>query len=103
MEIEETLRQAEYDVVGPIAGLDEALLTAARAALDAALLDIDLRGELPSGVAYLLRGRRIPFAFVTGHHHGGALPMDLMSEPIFAKPLSARDCLTITAGLLGGG
>ena len=55
-------------VVGPAASVAEGLrLVAASGALDRAVLDIDLRGEMVYPVADALMTRRVPFVFATGY------------------------------------
>jgi CheY-like chemotaxis protein len=103
MDIELILQSAGYEVVGPVGRLRQAVELATHEPIDAALLDLDLRGALSTPVAYALRRRGIPFAFVTGHAHTGTLPADLASQPILEKPLSERCCLAAVAELLGGG
>jgi DNA-binding response OmpR family regulator len=53
-------------VVGPAATVAEATTIASTAALDAALLDVELRLDSALPVAQILRDRRVPFAFMTG-------------------------------------
>jgi CheY-like chemotaxis protein len=102
MDIEQTLQGAGYEVVGPVGRLRQAVDLATHEQIDAALLDLDLRGALSTPVAYALRRRGIPFAFVTGHAHTGVLPADLANEPMLDKPLSERGCLAAVAALLAG-
>lgn len=62
------LRSAGHHVVGPEPTVDRALKRlSSEAALDAAILDINLRGKLVWPVADELAGRGIPFMFVTGY------------------------------------
>lgn len=55
-----------FEPIGPIASVGQALATARSAALDAALLDINLSGETIYPVARELDRRGIPFVFVSG-------------------------------------
>jgi chemotaxis family two-component system sensor kinase Cph1 len=54
-------------VVGPCSSLAEAVAAAAENEFDAAILDVNLGGELVYPVADLLSSRGIPFVFVTGY------------------------------------
>jgi PAS domain S-box-containing protein len=86
MMIEQTLRELEFDVVGPFGTVEEALAAIERAPVDAGILDINLGGEMAYPIARILQSRKVPFAFMTGY---GA---DAMAAPfpevrIFQKPL----------------
>jgi len=63
------LRRADGVPVGPVPTLVGGTNLARRedVALDAAVLDIDLRGELAYPLAELLRARGVPFVFLTGY------------------------------------
>src|ERR1700756_1869909 len=60
--------------VGPAGSLETALACAGEAALDGALLDINLDGCLCFQVCDLLDRRGIPFCFVTGYSHLALIP-----------------------------
>jgi CheY-like chemotaxis protein len=56
------------EVVGPVASVGDALtLLAATPRLDAAVLDINLQGEMAYAVADALSERGVPFVFATGY------------------------------------
>ena len=58
------------EVIGPAASLEDALnLLKASPAIDAAVLDLDLRGQLSYVIADLLKARGIPIVFATGYGH----------------------------------
>lgn len=54
--------------------------------LDAALLDVELRGERVYALANALRVRRIPLVFMTGYVRA-ALPLAFRDVPICDKPV----------------
>src|SRR4051794_3274244 len=54
MGLEDALKAAGYDVVGPVAKLEAAVKAAERDTFDAALVDLDLEGRLALPVAYAL-------------------------------------------------
>ena len=56
-----------FSVIGPCSSIAEATAAAAEHELDAAILDVNLGGELVYPVADLLSSRGIPFVFVTGY------------------------------------
>jgi len=61
------IRRSGHEPVGAFAELGAAIQAASSAAIDAALLDIDLRGEASLGIADLLLKRSIPFLIYTGY------------------------------------
>ncbi|MDJ0386766.1 HWE histidine kinase domain-containing protein [Roseomonas sp. E05] len=72
LELETQLQALGFTVVGPAASLQEALrLAGEEALLDAAVLDVNLRGQAVFPVADLLVRRGVPVVFATGY---GALP-----------------------------
>jgi CheY-like chemotaxis protein len=81
-------------VVGPAADLAAALRLAGDAAIDAALLDVNLGGgDVSYPVARLLRTRGIPFAFVTSYSRraveDAAGPCDWVNKPFKAAEIAA--------------
>ena len=100
MDIEAMLHGAGYEVAGPVGRLPAAIEIATHEAIDCALLDLDLGGVLSTPVAYALRRRGIPFAFITGHAETGMLPSDLAKEPVLEKPLPEHRCLATVSQLL---
>jgi CheY-like chemotaxis protein len=78
-------------IVLSAAALDEAVnLAKVVDRLDAALLDINLGGETVFPVAYLLRERSVPFAFLTAYD-ASVLPPDLAGYPLLRKPYFGHD------------
>jgi hypothetical protein len=78
------------EIVGPIAGLDEAeaLLKADRA-IDAALLDVNVRSEMIFPLARALRSRGVPFVFTTGYDRDTLGP-EFLDVQIWEKPLDIQ-------------
>jgi len=67
MYMHDLLESLGYQVVGPVARLDDALLVAGSETICAALLDINLGGAPVDPVADVLIRRSIPFALVPGY------------------------------------
>jgi CheY-like chemotaxis protein len=59
------LTECGYEVIGPARNVAEAASFAGTAAIDAALVDLNLGGELPHAAIALLVERRVPFIFMT--------------------------------------
>jgi len=83
--LEDYLNELGCEVVAIASRLSEALHKARRIAMDVAVLDINLAGEMSYPVAELLRARDIPFLFCTGYGAAG-LPPGLRDAPLLAKP-----------------
>lgn len=75
-----------WKVVGIASRKSEALALAASGSFDAALLDVNLDGEMSWDVAVLLKERGIPFVFSTGYDISNALPQQLVGSSIIGKP-----------------
>ncbi len=87
-------------VVGPVPSVAEALaLIAAGPAIDAAVLDVNLRGERVYAVADALALRGIPFVFSTGYSDGMIDPRH-GAAPVCGKPVNMPDLGRTLAGLL---
>lgn len=88
MTLEDMLADLDCSVVGPANSLDEALILAASADFDAALLDVNLDGQRSDQVADVLLQRGIPFGFITGYGRAGIEPGG-SSPPVLSKPCCA--------------
>jgi CheY-like chemotaxis protein len=75
------------EVVGPAARLALAVQLAQSESLDAAVLDINLAGELVWPVAEALQRRRVPFLFLSAYSQSAMIPRHLAGAPLLAKPL----------------
>ena len=69
LDLEDILAAAGCKVVGPAMRLETALSLAADAAIDLAVLDINLHGARSYPVADILMDRGIPFLFASGYGH----------------------------------
>jgi CheY-like chemotaxis protein len=80
------LSESGAQVLGPVASVQEAIEFVAREAqIDAAVLDVNLRGDMVFPVADALRARGVPFAFTTGYDQW-ALPERFSDTPRVEKP-----------------
>lgn len=97
--IEDILVSAGCVVTGPIPRLSEALAAANHDTYDAALLDINLGGELIDPVAEALSARNVPFVFVTADR--SPVSSDKFAErPLVRKPFSRADLLAALSALV---
>ncbi|WP_196941925.1 response regulator [Pseudooceanicola algae] len=68
LDMAEGLTEAGAVVCGPVATVEDAIREIeSRAHLDAALLDVNIRGSYVYPVADVLRQRQVPFLFLTGY------------------------------------
>lgn len=98
--IEDMLKEAGAEVVGPAVTLDEAERCAAEESLSAALLDIRLEDEEVWPVARLLAKRGIPFVFSTGHYTSSTLPAEWTGRPILTKPVRPQKIIAALSEVL---
>lgn len=96
MGLEAVLADAGYQVVGPVGWLSQALQTAERETLDAALLDVNLSGERVFPLADALMDRGVPFIFLTGYGTDG-LPDRYRRCPTLTKPYRPEALLSVLA------
>jgi DNA-binding response OmpR family regulator len=87
----EMLERHGCDVVGPAPRVTRALeLVQEAEALDGAMLDLNLNGELCFPVARALAARGVPFLFLTGYEAGAIIPEEFETAPIVPKPVDER-------------
>jgi CheY-like chemotaxis protein len=98
--LEDTLLGLGAQVVGPVARLDTALRLAKEAPIDAALLDVNIRGGNSYPVADILAERGIRFAFSTGYSDW-ALEERHRDRPRLTKPFTSKGLEIQVLELLG--
>jgi len=89
MMMRDVLADLGFCIIGPLGTAGEALDAASRAQVDAAILDVNLGGELIYPVADALAARGVPFAFVTGY---GAESIEgrFAHVPVLQKPIAPQ-------------
>jgi|SRR5262245_41353303 len=90
MMVEDFLTELGWDVVGLVGSLDRALAMARDAEIDAAVLDVNLNGQLSFAAADILSQRSIPFVFATGYGADGMVRR-FANVPILTKPFHRND------------
>ena len=101
LDIEGTLQDLGCVVVGPVGKLDVAMQMANDEVLDAAILDVNIRGGHIYPVAERLRARGIPFALASGYGDW-ALPQTFRNQPRLTKPFTAHELEAQMLALLHG-
>jgi two-component system, response regulator PdtaR len=98
--LEEDLRSAGYETVGPFRNLSTALRAASEEKFEIGLLDINLGGELSYPVAEKLLMRGIPFVFLSGYG-AESIPEVFQTYPRLAKPYDTPQLLRRLNDLAG--
>jgi DNA-binding response OmpR family regulator len=102
-QIEATVSDAGFEVLGPFGDIDSALATAEIEDVSAALLDVELGpGIEVYPVADALRDRRIPYAFVTSKLRGQIAPAHA-DRPVVSKPFQPFEIQAVLNSLLQAG
>lgn len=94
--LEDVLNAYGCEVVGPVPRLDRAVDAARTEALDGAILDVNLAGELVFPVAEALLSRNIPFIFATGYSIA-SLPPRFHETPRLQKPFPMTGLIELMA------
>jgi len=100
MDIEAVVNELGCTVVGPVGTLDAAVRLAVREPLDAAILDVNLDGEMVFPVAEALQARGIPFIFSTGYGEA-ALPEKWRGPSRLGKPFTRAQLEMLMRAMAG--
>jgi len=96
MLVEDALIDAGAEVLGPAATVEEALALFESGNPNAAVLDINLAGQVSTPVADLLADRGIPFVVATGYGAAG-LAERHRGVPVLAKPYDPQELVETLA------
>jgi DNA-binding response OmpR family regulator len=88
-DISRILHSEGCEVLGPVPVVSAAEEIVMRGALDGAVLDVNLRGDLVFPLAQKLLVRRVPILFTTGYDRDN-LPEAFSGCPMLQKPFRAR-------------
>jgi two-component SAPR family response regulator len=99
--VEDMVLEFGSEVVGPAAKFDEAMKLAREAEIDAAILDVNLGGQVIFPVAAALEERGIAFIFATGYGTN-ALPARYRASPTLPKPFTYEKLATELRKILAG-
>ena len=100
-DIVESLKEMGAHIVGPVGELEEATnLVNADAAIDAAVVDVNLRNELAFPLARILRARKVPFVFTTGYDCG-SIEQEFQDVQLWEKPLDLAAMTRDLVDLIG--
>ena len=79
------LDELGHSVVAEAGNIQEGMVLAETAEFDVALLDINVGGESIVPIAEIVRGRGLPFLFITGYAQIG-LSEPFVEQPVLQKP-----------------
>jgi len=92
--LQTTFQKLGWTLIGPATRVADALLIASTETFDAAVLDINLDGEMSWPVALMLKSRGIPMVLSTAYELGALLPAPLIGTAVLSKPYRAEDLET---------
>ncbi len=85
----EALNEIGFEIIGPFGRMDYQLGAAVSGEIDAAILDVNIGGELVYPIAEILAARDIPFAFVTGYSEEN-IDEKFAKVPVMQKPVERK-------------
>lgn len=89
-------------IVGPFGDLGEATDVVGRdAAIDAAIVDINLRSEMVFPLARILRARKVPFVFMSGYD-SRSIEAEFQDVRLLGKPLDIAAMARELANMIKG-
>jgi DNA-binding response OmpR family regulator len=97
--ISEALTEAHATVVGPANTFEAGLQLASTATIDAAVLDVNLRGVRSDPIAEVLRQRSIPIILATGYGEAIAKPPAV----VLCKPFTIESLVQTIRNALAKG
>ena len=89
-DLTQALRKLGAEVVGPVPTVEQAAALLAHERVDAAVLDINLRGQMVFPIAAALRGKGVPFVFATGYDNT-SVPEVYQDVPRWEKPFDPHE------------
>ena len=97
--LEDMLADLGCAVVGPASSVNQALAMIDAEAIDAAVLDVNLDGQMSYPIADALAARGVPFVFSTGYDKDTLLDR-YRTFPVLQKPIQRSELSDTLAKLL---
>jgi CheY-like chemotaxis protein len=97
--LEDMLADLGCAVVGPAVSVNQALAMIDAEAIDAAVLDVNLNGQVSYPIADVLAARGVPFVFSTGYAKDRLLD-SYRTFPVMQKPFHQSELENMLAQLL---
>lgn len=92
LQVEDMLVESECEVVGPASRVTQALKLLDERPVDAAVLDLNIAGDMVYPVADALDKRGLPYLFATGYA-ASSLSKPYQARRVLQKPFSRRELL----------
>jgi two-component sensor histidine kinase/DNA-binding response OmpR family regulator len=89
MMMSDMLTELGFEVIGPFGRVADAMAAVRREDFHAAVLDVNLDGEMVYPVADAVRARGVPFVFVTGYSAEG-IDRRFAQVPVLQKPIERQ-------------
>lgn len=97
--LEDMLVELGCSIAAVASSLDQGKQAAQNTEIDLAILDVNIDGEQVFPIADILRGRGLPFIFITGYGAQG-LPDGYRAAPTLQKPFQMQDLEATLARVL---
>jgi PAS domain S-box-containing protein len=94
MMMSDMLTELGFDVIGPFGRVADAMAAVGREEFQAAVLDVNLDGEMVYPVADAVLARGVPFVFVTGYSAEG-IDRRFAQVPVLQKPIERQMLQTV--------
>jgi CheY-like chemotaxis protein len=102
-DIARALKDLGARIVGPVGEFDDAAsLVDSDVAIDAAVVDINLRSDMVFPLARTLRARKVPFVFTTGYDRK-SIDAEFGDIRLWEKPLDIAAMARDLAGMIKAG
>ena|SRR5579883_334500 len=101
LDIQHSLSNAGFDVLGPCTTLEAAFGAAEAGEFDAAVVDANLNGQNSGSVAEVLIRKHIPFMVISGYARE-FLPLAAANAPLLGKPFDTARLVTMVRKLCFG-
>lgn len=89
------LTAAGFTIAGPAADVASGLALLETEKIDAAVLDVNLRGAEVWPLALELQQRGVPFVLLTGYGGDISMPATLRSTPRLGKPVAEQELIRV--------
>jgi two-component SAPR family response regulator len=100
--LRDSLDELGFSVIGPFSRISEAMIALRNNHVDAAVLDVNLGGELIYPLADVLTADHVPFVFITGYG-ADEIERRYASIPILQKPIEPGALKSVFASRAGVG
>jgi CheY-like chemotaxis protein len=100
--VEDMLTELGCELAGAASRMPEAIHMARTAVFDAAVLDVNINGEVIDPLADVLATRKVPMVFSTGYGRGG-INARWRDHPVLQKPYRLEELAAALKRALGNG